>query len=269
MEAVAQLLDIMRRLRDPQDGCPWDKEQTFATIVPHTLEEAYEVADAIEREDWNELRSELGDLLFQIVFYAQMGQEQDKFDFADIVAAINEKLVRRHPHVFGDQQIDSSDEQTEAWEAHKLAERQAKSISEGRDHSVLDGVALGLPALTRAAKLQKRAARVGFDWPRPEPVMDKLREELDELQLALDIEATPEDLFEELGDVVFTCVNLARHLDLDAEAALRHASAKFETRFRQVETHFAGRGGMQSASPEEMDEIWEQVKRQQSTERDE
>jgi ATP diphosphatase len=268
MEAVAQLLDIMRRLRDPQDGCPWDREQTFATIVPHTLEEAYEVADAIEREDWDELRVELGDLLFQIVFYAQMGQEQDKFDFEEVVSAINDKLVRRHPHVFGDQRIETSSEQTEAWEAHKLAERQSKSATEGRDHSVLDAVALGLPALTRAAKLQKRAARVGFDWPRPEPVMEKLREELDELQLALDIEATPEDLFEELGDVVFTCVNLARHLEIDAEAALRHANAKFENRFRQVEAHFAERGGMQSASLEEMDGVWERVKRQQSTERE-
>ncbi|KPK40919.1 MAG: nucleoside triphosphate hydrolase [Gammaproteobacteria bacterium SG8_47] len=268
MEAVAQLLDIMRRLRDPHDGCPWDREQTFATIVPHTLEEAYEVADAIEREDWNELRTELGDLLFQIVFYAQMGQEQDKFDFEDIVVAINDKLVRRHPHVFADEHIETSAEQTEAWEQHKLAERQAKSATEGRDHSVLDGVARGLPALTRAAKLQRRAARVGFDWKRTEPVMDKLREEIDELQLALDIEATPEDMFEELGDVIFTCVNLARHLDVDAESALRHANAKFEDRFRQVEAHFAERGGMESASAEEMDQIWEHVKRQQSAEQE-
>ncbi len=251
MPEIDRLLAIMARLRDPERGCPWDLEQTFATIAPHTIEEAYEVCDAIERGDMPALVDELGDLLFQIVFYAQMGREAGAFAFADVVRAISEKMVRRHPHVFGDEPIPE-------WETMKAAERAGKDDRA----SALDGVAHALPALSRAHKLQRRAARVGFDWPALGPVLAKLHEELDELELELDqVAAAPDRLADEIGDVLFACVNLARHTGTDPEAALRAANAKFERRFRRVESLLAARGSAPERSNlDEMDALWDRAK---------
>lgn len=230
--AIGELLAIMARLRDPQHGCPWDLEQDFASVIPYTLEEAYEVAEAVRLNDAGELCDELGDLLFQVVFHARMAHERDWFDFADVVAAINSKLVRRHPHVFGDETVADARAQTEAWEQHKAGERAAKGATGG---SALDGVPLALPALARAQKIQRRAARTGFDWDAIEGVIAKLDEELAELKAALAAREAPERVQEELGDLMFSTVNLARWLDADAETLLRDASGKFEARFRQVE----------------------------------
>lgn len=257
MEHLERLLEIMRRLRDPQGGCPWDRRQTFASIVPHTLEEAYEVADAIEGGNFDELREELGDLLFQVVFYAQIAAEEGRFDFADVAAVIGDKLVRRHPHVFDDAEVGSAAAQTEAWERHKAEERAAKAQAAGRELSRLDGVSLALPATVRAAKLQKRAARVGFDWPAAEPVVDKLREEVDELQEALD-EGRDEAAAEELGDLLFTCVNLARKLGRDPESVLRAANRKFETRFRAMEADLGA--ALDAADAETLEAAWGRAK---------
>lgn len=220
----------MCRLRDPESGCPWDIEQTFATIAPYTIEEAYEVADAIERADWDELRRELGDLLLQVVYHAQMAAEAGHFDFDDVATAIANKMVARHPHVFGNAEVRSAAAQREHWEAVKAAEREAKAASDGKPASLLDNVPHGLPALTRALKLQKRALRVGFDWPDLQGVRDKVNEELDELE-----QAAPDERELELGDLLFTLVNHARRLGLDPETALRRANAKFEARFRRME----------------------------------
>ena len=259
MSAIEQLLEIMRRLRDPDSGCPWDREQTYRTLVPYTLEEAYEVADAIEQHDLDHLPDELGDLLFQVVFYARIGQEQGRFDFEDVAQRICDKLVRRHPHVFADSVIDTVEEQTRAWEEHKRQERDRKA---GTDQAgILDGVSLALPALVRAAKLQRRAARVGFDWPQIDGVLAKVREELAEIQLELQTDSTAERLAEEVGDLLFSCVNLARHLQVEPEAALRTANLKFEQRFRQMETLLQAAKGIEQASPAEMESAWETVKR--------
>lgn len=261
MSRIDVLLDIMARLRDPAQGCPWDREQTFATIAPYTIEEAYEVADAIQRGDMQELKNELGDLLFQVVFHAQMAREQGLYDFEDIVAAIAEKLVRRHPHVFGGARIESAQAQTVAWETHKAAERAGRGT--GTAVSALDGVAATLPALTRAVKLQKRAAHVGFDWPDVAGVLDKVHEEVGELRAELN-GADRERLADEVGDLFFACVNLARRLDIDPEASLRQANAKFERRFRRMEALLAEQGrGPSDASPAELDQLWEQVKAQE------
>jgi MazG family protein len=257
---LQQLLDIMARLRDPGRGCPWDLQQDFASIAPYTLEEAYEVAEAIERNAPDELCDELGDLLFQVVFHAQMAKEKGWFSFADVVAAINEKLVRRHPHVFGDEKIADATEQTLAWEQHKARERAAKgAVSD----SVLDGVPLALPALVRAQKIQRRAARVGFDWSDVTGVVDKLDEELKELRQALASQSPLHRVREELGDVLFTCVNLARFLDADAEALLRTASQKFVSRFRVVEqlAHEQQRDLLE-CSLIELEDYWQQAKQQ-------
>ncbi len=261
MSRIDVLLDIMARLRDPAQGCPWDREQTFATIAPYTIEEAYEVADAIQRGDMQELKNELGDLLFQVVFHAQMAREQGLYDFEDIVAAIAEKLVRRHPHVFGGARIESAQAQTVAWETHKAAERAGRGT--GTAVSALDGVAATLPALTRAVKLQKRAAHVGFDWPDVAGVLDKVQEEIGELRAELN-GTDRERLADEVGDLFFACVNLARRLDIDPEASLRQANAKFERRFRRMEALLAEQGrGPSDASPAELDQLWEQVKAQE------
>jgi len=230
--ALAELLQIMARLRDPDGGCPWDLEQDFSSIAPYTLEEAYEVVEAIQRNDAAALCDELGDLLFQVVFHAQMASERDWFDFTDVLAAINRKLTRRHPHVFGDERITDASAQTKAWEQHKARERTEKGIV---NDSAVDGVPLAMPALARAQKIQQRAARVGFDWDDMEGVVAKLEEELAELRQALDERESPERVQEELGDLLFSGVNLARFLDADAESLLRHASHKFECRFRLVE----------------------------------
>ncbi len=259
MSAIEQLLEIMQRLRDPDTGCPWDREQTYRSLVPYTLEEAYEVADAIEQHDLDHLPDELGDLLFQVVFYARLGQEQGRFDFEGVAQRICDKLVRRHPHVFADSVIDTAEEQTRAWEEHKRQERNRKAGT--GQAGILDGVSLAMPALMRAAKLQRRAARVGFDWPQIDGVLAKVREELAEIQLELQTDSTAERLAEEVGDLLFSCVNLARHLQVEPEAALRTANLKFEQRFRQMETLLQAAMGIEQASPAEMDSAWETVKR--------
>lgn len=258
------LLAIMARLRDPEHGCPWDLEQTFRTIAPHTIEEAYEVADAIERDDFDELRDELGDLLFQAVFYAQMAVEQNRFSFAGIVEGICDKMIRRHPHVFGDATIETADRQTDAWENQKARERTARAARENRTASVLDGVALGLPALTRAVKLQKRAARIGFDWPVMDDVLDKVVEETNELKAELQAGSDPDAVEDEFGDILFVLANLGRHLKLDPEAALRRTNAKFERRFAYVETMLAESGKHPgTVTLAELDRYWNEAKRRE------
>lgn len=249
---MPRLLEIMARLRAP-DGCPWDLEQDFATIAPYTLEEAHEVADAIERQAWDELQGELGDLLFQSVYHAQMAEEAGHFAFEDVVRAISDKMVARHPHVFGEESRDkSADQQTQDWERVKAAERGAART--------LDGVAMALPALTRAVKLQKRAARVGFDWPSTDEVVDKIAEEARELVEARD-SLTEAEVAEEFGDLLFVMANLARHLKVDPEAALRAANAKFTRRFMRIEDWLAEDGRRPEDSDlAEMDALWNRAK---------
>jgi len=255
------LLRIMEKLRDPDGGCPWDVEQDFASIAPYTIEEAYEVADAIEQSDMESLKGELGDLLLQVVFHAQMASEAGYFKYADVVHAVSEKMVVRHPHVFGDVSIEDADAQTKAWEDQKAAERAAKAAASGRTVSVLDDVARGLPALMRAEKLQKRAARIGFDWPTVAPVFDKVREELDEVSVEIERGSDPARLEDELGDVLFTCVNLARKLGTDPETALRRTNAKFERRFRDVEAFAAEEGkSLSELDIEALEALWVRAK---------
>jgi MazG family protein len=251
--ALAGLLNVMARLRDPLQGCPWDLEQTFKTIAPYTIEEAYEVADAIMRADMPALKEELGDLLFQVVFYARMGEEAGLFDFAAIASALSAKMISRHPHVFADAAERDAATQTEAWESMKAHARKAKGAG------ILDDIPLALPSLTRAEKLTKRAARVGFDWPDAERVLDKLDEELVELAQARERKDVAE-VFDEMGDVLFVLANLARKLGIDPEAALRHANAKFERRFRHVEAAINADGG-RPFSLDEMEALWGQAKR--------
>lgn len=254
---IERLLEIMRRLRDPKTGCPWDIEQDFDTIAPYTIEEAYEVADAIQRKDWPDLEGELGDLLLQTVYHTAMGQEAGHFSFQSVVRAISNKMVARHPHVFGDENRDkSADQQTADWEAIKARERAGKA-----QQGTLDGVAIGLPALLRALKLQKRAARVGFDWPSTDQVIDKITEEAGELVEARDT-LSPAEVEEEFGDLLFVMANLGRHLGLDPEAALRAANAKFTRRFEAVEAKLADLGKTPKDSDlAEMDALWDAVKR--------
>ncbi|SFI23254.1 nucleoside triphosphate pyrophosphohydrolase [Jannaschia pohangensis] len=250
---LPRLLAIMERLRDPETGCPWDIEQDFASIAPYTIEEAYEVADAIERGAWDELEGELGDLLLQVVYHARMGEQEGRFDFHSIAERVAQKMVDRHPHIWGDGDRDKSAEQQVAdWEATKAQERKGRT---------LDGVALGLPALLRAVKLQNRAARVGFDWPETIAVLDKLREEAAELVEAKDT-LSQDAVTEEMGDLLFVVANLARHLDVDPEAALRAANTKFTRRFEAIEDALAaeGRGPAQSDLAE-MDRLWDAAKR--------
>ncbi|MBV9201269.1 MAG: nucleoside triphosphate pyrophosphohydrolase [Alphaproteobacteria bacterium] len=263
--SLDRLLRIMVQLRDPQRGCPWDREQNFSTIAPYTIEESYEVADAIARDDMAALKDELGDLLFQIVFHARMAEEQGLFAFEDVAAAIADKMERRHPHVFGDVRIDSAAVQGEAWEEHKAAERRGRARQNGAASSVLDGVALGLPALLRADKLQKRAARIGFDWPDARPVFDKLREEIAELESELQQPTEQGRLEDEMGDILFAAANLARKLSIDPEAALRGATAKFERRFRRVEMLAAERAA--AGNLELLETLWQQVKREEHGQR--
>jgi ATP diphosphatase len=259
MSSIDRLLQIMARLRDPQRGCPWDLEQTFGTIAPYTIEEAYEVADAIEREDSNALRDELGDLLFQVVFHSQMASEQGAFKFDDVAAAISDKLERRHPHVFGNAQIDSAAAQTVAWEEQKRLER------EQAGKSVLADVPLALPALTRANKLGKRAALVGFEWPNVAGALDKLDEELGELRKELGQQAQQAEITDELGDVLFCVVNVCRYLGVDPEGALRGANSKFERRFGYVEQRLREQGrSAREATLEEMDKLWDEGKKRLS-----
>ncbi|MDH5301891.1 MAG: nucleoside triphosphate pyrophosphohydrolase [Gammaproteobacteria bacterium] len=233
LKNIQALLDIMARLRDPQSGCPWDQKQTYQTIVPYTLEEAYEVAEAIENNDYAELKDELGDLLFQVVFYAQIAKEEKRFDFADVVQAISEKMLRRHPHVFADVQVNSTDDIKQNWEQIKTAERVAKGKAE-QVPSAMDGVTSALPALTRAKKLQTKAKRVGFDWPDVSGVFAKINEEIDEIHDALQ-QGDQQHIQDEVGDLLFAVVNLARHLGVDSDAALRGTNRRFEQRFRTME----------------------------------
>ena len=257
---MLRLIEVMARLRDPDTGCPWDLEQSFETIAPYTIEEAYEVADAIARGDKEALRDELGDLLLQVVYHARMAEEDGDFDFAAVAATISDKMVRRHPHVFGAEDVDSVAAQTRAWEDHKAAERQAQAAESGRA-SVLDGIALGLPALTRAVKLQRRAARVGFDWPELLPVLDKIEEEIVELKQEIRDGSPSDRVTDELGDLLFALANLARHLDTDPEAALRHANAKFTRRFQAIEARYADAGReLTEASLDELEDAWQAVK---------
>ena len=255
-QQIARLIGIMAALRDPQSGCPWDIEQDFASIAPYTLEEAHEVADAIDRQAWDELPGELGDLLLQVVFHAQMADEAGMFDFAAVARAIADKLIDRHPHVFGDESRDkSAEQQVRDWEAIKARERAGKA-----EKGVLDGVAMGLPALTRAIKLQNRAARVGFDWPGPGDVLDKIAEETAELVEARD-RLGPDELTEEFGDLMFVMANLARHLKIDPEQALRAANAKFIRRFQAIESALAAQGRRPDESDlAEMDALWDAAK---------
>lgn len=265
---IDRLLALMARLRDPQGGCPWDLEQTFATIAPHTIEEAYEVADAIAQDDMAALKEELGDLLFQVVFYAQMAGERGLWTFNDVANSITDKMIRRHPHVFGEQEIAKvGADVVPRWETIKAQERAAKAAAEGRVPSALDGVIPNLPALTRALKLQKRAARVGFDWARAREVLDKIEEEVAELRAELDHEQPQTArIQDEMGDLFFALVNLARHVDIEPEAALRGTNAKFERRFRWIEKNLARAGrGPTDATLAEMEDLWQQAKQEERT----
>lgn len=269
---IQRLLAIMARLRDPQGGCPWDLKQTFATIAPYTVEEAYEVADAIDRGDLDDLKDELGDLLFQVAFHARMAEERGAFDFRDVVAAISDKMERRHPHVFAGMSIADSDALNAMWDAEKKKERLAKHAAQGdgasADDSALAGIARGLPEWQRAVKLQKRAATVGFDWPGPAPVIEKLKEELEEVRVEFDALAAAPDsaevrgrLEDELGDLLFVAANLARHAKVDPGAALRRANHKFERRFRAMETMAVADGvHLADLSLEAQDAYWNRAK---------
>ncbi|HET7334165.1 MAG TPA: nucleoside triphosphate pyrophosphohydrolase [Rhizomicrobium sp.] len=255
---IEALLEIMRALRDPASGCPWDVEQDFASIAPYTIEEAYEVAGAIEDENWPELKDELGDLLLQVVFHARMAEEKGLFEFGDVVSAICEKMERRHPHVFGGETgVANAETQTIAWEEHKARERAAK-VKTG----LLDDVPRALPALLRAVKLQKRASSVGFDWDSAAKVVEKIAEEAGEIVEARDDGASAEKLEEEIGDLLFAAANLARHMKVDPENALRVANAKFMRRFAVIEQTLSGRGQrLEDASLDEMEAIWQAAKR--------
>ncbi|CAI8877467.1 nucleoside triphosphate pyrophosphohydrolase [Methylocaldum szegediense] len=260
MTNIQRLLDIMARLRHPETGCPWDLRQDFASLVPYTLEEAYEVADAAERGDAADLREELGDLLLQVVFHARIAEERGLFTFEDVAGAIADKLIRRHPHVFGDTVFETDTERHAYWESSKAAERREKGKTE-QEESTLSGIAPNLPALVAAQKLQKRAARFGFDWPEIGPVFDKVREELDELEAA---RATSDQsrIQEEIGDLLFVVVNLARHLEVDAESALRNGNRKFVTRFRYIEKQLAAQGKtLDESTLAELDALWDEAKR--------
>ena len=263
MADVQALIDIMARLRDPERGCPWDVKQDFASIAPYTVEEAYEVADAVQRGDMADLRDELGDLLLQVVFHARMAEEAGHFAFADVVDAISEKMLRRHPHVFGDATVEDADAQTVAWEEHKRQERLARGET---DTSALAGIARGLPEWQRAVKLQKRAATVGFDWPGPAPVIAKLHEEIEEVRVEFDAlaagdAAARDRLEDELGDVLFVVANLTRHGKVDFGAALRRANHKFERRFRRMEALAAAEGtALAGQSLDAQDAYWNRAK---------
>jgi MazG family protein len=260
--SIEALLAVVARLRDPEHGCPWDLKQTPRTILPFTLEEAYEVAEAIENDDMAELCEELGDLLFQVAIYSRMAEEDDAFDFGDVMASITGKMIRRHPHVFGNAEVASEEEVRENWEAMKAAEREAKG--QRLRTSIMEGVAQALPALVRAEKLQKRAARVGFDWDDLEGVAAKVREELAECEETFSAHADPLERVHEVGDLLFSCVNLARHLGVDAEQALRAANHRFERRFMRVEVCLGAAG--KEPAPEhrdEMERLWETVKHEE------
>ena len=264
VDIITTLLRIIKQLRDPDSGCPWDIQQTFESISPFTLEEAYEVADAIQNQDMQHLKEELGDLLFQVVFHSRIAEELGEFNFYDVVEGVSEKMIRRHPHVFSCQSPKITiDELAELWELQKSQERKKNDLIHGpskKNESELDGVIKALPALVRAEKLQKRAARVGFDWESIAAIVEKINEELGELEAEIDVMSL-DGMFDEIGDLLFTCVNLSRHLKIDPEAALRHGNNKFEKRFRAVEKSLRKQGKRpESSSLYEMTQIWDAIK---------
>jgi MazG family protein len=260
--AMNRLLDIMKRLRDPEYGCPWDVEQDYASIAPYTIEEAYEVADAIERGNLGDLKEELGDLLLQVVFHSQMADEEGAFDFSDVVDVISEKLVRRHPGVFTEKEVSTAAEQVDTWDQIKAEERKNKGMS-----SLLDDVPRGMAEFQRSVKLQKRAGDVGFEWASAEPVLDKFTEELEEIREAIH-SGVKEDIQDEIGDLLFVASNLARQLDIDPATALRHANQKFERRFRAMESKVGGADTLRDMSLDEMEDLWQQVKREAGKQHD-
>ncbi len=259
---IARLLEVMAQLRDPETGCTWDRKQTFNTVLPYTIEEVYEVADAIERDDMEALRDELGDLLFQVVFHARIGKEAGHFDFDDVVAGIVAKLVRRHPHVFAERQTNSKEGQHLPWEQLKRQERRQGEDPGSREVSVLDGITPGLTAFLRSVKLQQRAAAVGFDWPDVYAVLDKVAEELTEVREVIENRVQHERLVHELGDLLLAVTNLARHSNIDPEIALHQANKRFEQRFRWIESQLLQQGRkLRETDPDEMEALWQQAKR--------
>lgn len=262
MDSVQQLIEIMRALRDKDSGCPWDLEQDFNSLIPYTIEESYEVADAIERNNLDDIKSELGDLLFQIVFYSQLATEQNAFDFYDVTQTISDKLIRRHPHVFADKNVKDAAQQTIEWEKIKQQERKEKAGKNDTNISHLDDVSRTLPTLMRAEKLQKRAAKEGFDWPEVKGVIAKIYEELNEVQQELEAEViNKEKLEDEIGDLFFSCINLSRYVNVDAEVSVRKANLKFEKRFRKLEKIVAAKGlQVNEMDVDELESVWREVK---------
>jgi len=260
---MQQLLEIMQQLRDPEKGCPWDVEQDFSTIAPYTIEEAYEVADAIARDNMDDLKDELGDLLFQVVFHAQMAKEQGSFSFEDVHMTVCDKMVRRHPHVFDDLKIKDANHQKNVWEIYKAEERKQKG-----EHSLMDGIPSGMAELQRAVKLQKRAKKVGFDWDSAGPVLDKIDEELLEMRTAM-ASGDKDAMEDELGDLLFAATNLARQLDIDPGTALRRGNAKFERRFRAMENEAGGQDGLEELGLDEMESLWQKIKKNSDKQRHE
>ncbi|GHU03982.1 nucleoside triphosphate pyrophosphohydrolase [Alphaproteobacteria bacterium] len=261
MRSIDRLLSIMARLRDPETGCPWDAQQDFGAIAPYTLEEAYEVVEAIETDDMDSLKDELGDLLLQVVFHSRMAEERNLFSFEDVASAIADKMVRRHPHVFADAAFDNQEQQAAAWEAEKAKERAVK-IGPSRNVGILGGVSVALPAATRAAKLQARAARAGFDWPDAAQILDKVAEEAQEVRDELEKNGSHERIEDEIGDLLFACINLARKLSVDPESAIRRCNRKFERRFRFIESELKrNRKSVHTVGLPEMEALWNAAKR--------
>ena len=268
MQSIQQLIEIMQALRDPDSGCPWDLQQNFQSLIPYTIEEAYEVADAIEKNKLDDIKTELGDLLFQIIFYSQLAQEQQAFNFNDVAESICEKLVRRHPHVFADAKVEGAEQQTKEWEKLKQQEREAKAETPSSQLSCLDDVSRTLPSLMRAEKLQKRAAREGFDWPDIKGVIAKIYEEMDEVKHEHDAEVQEtEKLEDEIGDLFFSCINLSRFVGVDAEQSLRKANLKFERRFRTLEERAMQKSQkLSELNIDELEALWQAVKKDESDE---